>query len=126
PKRGAEVVAKLRAAGGAAPAAAPAAAQAASQAAKIFAALDQRLAANPGLAQELGASLVLVVKDSGARHTISAGGSEPAATLTLNDADLAALASGQATPQQLYQQGKLRIDGDVSVGHRLGFLKGLI
>ncbi|HEY0195646.1 MAG TPA: SDR family NAD(P)-dependent oxidoreductase, partial [Kofleriaceae bacterium] len=94
PKRGAEVVAKLRAAGGAAPAAAPAAAQAESQAAKIFAALDQRLAANPGLAKELGASLVLVVKDSGARHTISAGGSEPAATLTLNDADLAALASG--------------------------------
>ena len=25
-----------------------------------------------------------------------------------------------------YQKGKLRIDGDVSVGPRLGFLKGLI
>jgi len=45
---------------------------------------------------------------------------------TLCDADLAQLASGKTTPQKLYQQGKLRIDGDVSVGHRLGFLKGLI
>jgi hypothetical protein len=36
------------------------------------------------------------------------------------------LASGKATARELFQQGKLWIDGDVSVGHRLGFLKGLI
>jgi predicted lipid carrier protein YhbT len=45
---------------------------------------------------------------------------------TLCDGDLAALAAGKTTAKQLFQQGKLRIDGDISVGHRLGFLKGLI
>ena len=40
------------------------------------------------------------------------------------DADLPALAAGNV--KSLYQHGKLRIDGDVSVGQRLGFLKGVI
>jgi len=131
PKRGAEVVAKLRgsAPAAAAPAAAaPAAATAEPQAAKIFAALSKRLADNPGLAQELRATVTIVVKDPDASHTL-AHGADPGkvdATLTISDADLAALASGQANAQKLYQQGKLRIDGDASVGQRLGFLKGLI
>ena len=46
-------------------------------------------------------------------------------TLTLADDDLVALANGSATAQKLFQQGKLRIDGDVRIAHRLGFLKGL-
>jgi 3-hydroxyacyl-CoA dehydrogenase/3a,7a,12a-trihydroxy-5b-cholest-24-enoyl-CoA hydratase len=131
PKRGAEVVAKLRGSAPAASAApAPTAAAPASdpQAAKIFAALTKRLADNPGLGQELRATVKLVVKDPDAAHTLALG-ADPArvdATLTISDADLAALARGQATAQKLYQQGKLRIDGDASVGQRLGFLKGLI
>jgi 3-hydroxyacyl-CoA dehydrogenase/3a,7a,12a-trihydroxy-5b-cholest-24-enoyl-CoA hydratase len=46
------------------------------------------------------------------------------ATLTIADSDLPALASGNV--KSLYQHGKLKVDGDVTVAHRLGFLKGLI
>ena len=137
PKRGAEVVAKLR--GAAAPAAAtPAPAAAAArpadpQAPKIFAALARRLADNPGLKQEVRATVQFDVKDPDASQTLDLGGGlgggDPKkvdAVCTLRDADLAALAAGKTTAKQLFQQGKLRIDGDLSVGHRLGFLKGLI
>jgi 3-hydroxyacyl-CoA dehydrogenase/3a,7a,12a-trihydroxy-5b-cholest-24-enoyl-CoA hydratase len=95
----------------------------------VFAALARRLADNPGLAHEVRATLAFHIKDPDASHTLALGGSAPSkpdAVLTISDADLAALAAGKATPRQLYQHGKLRIDGDVSVGHRLGFLKGLI
>ena len=40
--------------------------------------------------------------------------------------DLVALVTGKATAKALYQHGQLRVDGDVSVAHRLGVLKGLI
>jgi 3-hydroxyacyl-CoA dehydrogenase/3a,7a,12a-trihydroxy-5b-cholest-24-enoyl-CoA hydratase len=136
-RRAAEVVGKLR--GGAAPAAAagparPAAAPAPApaddpQAPRIFAALTKRLADNPGLKQEVRATVKLDVKDAGLSQTLALGGADPAkldAVCTLNDADLASLATGKATAKQLFQQGKLKIDGDISVGHRLGFLKGLI
>jgi 3-hydroxyacyl-CoA dehydrogenase/3a,7a,12a-trihydroxy-5b-cholest-24-enoyl-CoA hydratase len=134
PRRAAEVVGKLRgraggASAGAAAATKPAPAAAADpQAAKIFAALDKRLADNPALKQELHATVKFEVKDAGVSQIVTCG-SDPAkidAVCTLSDTDLASLATGKTTPQQLYQQGKLRIDGDVSVGHRLGFLKGLI
>jgi 3-hydroxyacyl-CoA dehydrogenase/3a,7a,12a-trihydroxy-5b-cholest-24-enoyl-CoA hydratase len=135
PKRAAEVVAKLR--GGAAPAAAaPAAAPAKApeaardpQAPKIFAALARRLAETPGLKQEVRATVKFDVRDPDTSQTLELGGADPKkvdAVCTLGDADLAALASGKATARQLFQQGKLKIDGDLSVGHRLGFLKGLI
>ena len=132
PRRAAEVVAKLRGSGGSA-APAPAAARPAAPAAeptapRIFAALARRLADNPGLKQEVRATVKFNVKDPDASQTLELGG-DPAkidATCTIGDSDLAALASGKASARQLYQQGKLRIDGDVSVGHRLGFLKGLL
>ena len=88
----------------------------------------KRLADNPGLKQEVRATVRFDVKDPDASQTLELGGSDPRkvdAVCTLGDADLAALASGKATVRQLFQQCKLRIDGDVSVGHRLGFLKGL-
>ena len=69
------------------------------------------------------------VKDAAVSQTLALGGADPAkpdAVCTLDDADLASLATGKASARQLFQRGKLRIDGDVSVGHRLGFLKGLI
>jgi 3-hydroxyacyl-CoA dehydrogenase/3a,7a,12a-trihydroxy-5b-cholest-24-enoyl-CoA hydratase len=133
PKRAAEIVAKRRGGGapaGAAPAAAPSAARpAAPQAPKIFAALAKRLTDNPGLKQEVRATVKFDVKDPDASQTVELGGADPKkvdAVCTLCDADLAALATGKASARQLYQQGKLKIDGDISVGHRLGFLKGLI
>ena len=51
---------------------------------------------------------------------------KPSTTITISDADFAALASGKTTARDLFQHGKLRVDGDVAVAHRLGFLKGLI
>ncbi|HEV7555868.1 MAG TPA: SCP2 sterol-binding domain-containing protein, partial [Kofleriaceae bacterium] len=130
PARAIEVVAKLR--GGAAPAAsapaaaaAPKAASADPQAPKIFAALTKRLAENAGLAQEVRATVTFAIKDPDATQTFKLGG-DNAATLTISDADFAALASGKANAKSLYQHGKLRVDGDVSVAHRLGLLKGLI
>jgi 3-hydroxyacyl-CoA dehydrogenase/3a,7a,12a-trihydroxy-5b-cholest-24-enoyl-CoA hydratase len=135
PKRATEVVAKLRGASGGAstgaaaarPAAAPAPA-ADPSAPKIFAALARRLADNPGLKQEVRATVQFNVKDPDRSETLALGGADPGkpdAVCTITDADLAALASGKATARQLFQQGKLRIDGDVTVGQRLGFLKGL-
>jgi 3-hydroxyacyl-CoA dehydrogenase/3a,7a,12a-trihydroxy-5b-cholest-24-enoyl-CoA hydratase len=40
--------------------------------------------------------------------------------------DLLALARGEASPAQLFQFGKLRVDGDLKIAHRLGFLHKLI
>ena len=33
---------------------------------------------------------------------------------------------GQATPEDLYMHGKLRVDGDVRTAHKLGFLQNLL
>ncbi|MBK7536118.1 MAG: SCP2 sterol-binding domain-containing protein [Myxococcales bacterium] len=147
PARGAAVVAKLR---GAAPAAsagsaaqtspgeapAAAAAAAAPRAAAVFAALAKRVAAQPNLAQELGAAVQFVITAPAAEWMVDLHGAvpriepgrlpAPATTITLADAELAALASGAVTAQQLYQRGTLRVDGDVSSAHRLGLLKGLL
>ncbi len=126
PTRAMDVVAKLR--GGAAPApaaaAAPAAATAQPEAPAIFAALTKRLAENPNLKHEARATVKFVIKDPEATQSFELGGSD-VTTITMTDADFATLASGKATPQSLFQHGKLRVDGDISVAHRLGFLKGL-
>jgi len=129
PSKAVEVIAKRR---GAAPAtaAATAAAPAPSadaQAPKIFAALAKRLADNPGLAQEVRATVKFVVE--GNAQTFALGGADagkPDATLSITDADFAALASGKASAKSLYQHGQLKVDGDVSVAHRLGFLNKLV
>ncbi|MFX8770570.1 SCP2 sterol-binding domain-containing protein, partial [Acinetobacter baumannii] len=42
-----------------------------------------------------------------------------AAVFGLADADLIALASGQAQAKDLYQRGRLRVDGDVRLAHEL-------
>ncbi len=95
-------------------------APAAHHAAKFFAALDKRLADTPTLQQEVHAQLTFVVGDT--RKSYDLGGAP--ATLTIADADLPQLAAGNA--KSLYQHGKLRVDGDMAVVHRLGFLKALI
>jgi 3-hydroxyacyl-CoA dehydrogenase/3a,7a,12a-trihydroxy-5b-cholest-24-enoyl-CoA hydratase len=100
----------------------------------VFAALTKRLAASPELGAEIGAKLAFVITAPDAAWLVDASGKTPTvtqgrgaadATITLADADLAALAGG-ASARDLYQHGKLRVDGDVSVAHRLGVLKGLI
>jgi len=130
PSKAIDAVMKRRgsAAPSAAPAAAPAAAPKASRPAlapAFFAAMDKRLADNKNLAGEIRATLHFKVTDPAAEFTLyAAGGITTSATLTIADADLAGLAAGNA--RSLYQHGKLRVDGDVSVAHRLGFLKGLV
>jgi (3R)-3-hydroxyacyl-CoA dehydrogenase / 3a,7a,12a-trihydroxy-5b-cholest-24-enoyl-CoA hydratase / enoyl-CoA hydratase 2 len=104
---------------------------------RVIAALRQRLQEQPGLAGEVSAVVALVVKDPDAAFTLdlSAGAgcvadgaptSSAKATLTIADADLLQLASGQAELRRLYQHGQLRVDGDVGVVHRLTFLQRLL
>ena len=47
------------------------------------------------------------------------------ATITLADEDLGELATTGAA-KELYMNGKLRLDGDAKVAHRLTFFKALI
>ena len=132
PSKAVEVIAKRKGAAAGAPAAsaapaAQAAPAAAAQAPGIFAALTKRLADNPGLQNEVRATVKFVV--DGAEQTFAIGGNDAKkvdATLTISDADLVALVTGKATAKNLYQHGQLKVDGDVSVAHRLGFLNKLI
>ena len=89
------------------------------QAPGIFAAITERIGQNPGLLAELGATVHIIV-DGGAPFAIGDG--EPTTTLTLTDDDFGAWAAGDATPQDLFQRGKLRIDGAFAPVHRLGFI----
>jgi (3R)-3-hydroxyacyl-CoA dehydrogenase / 3a,7a,12a-trihydroxy-5b-cholest-24-enoyl-CoA hydratase / enoyl-CoA hydratase 2 len=130
PSKAIEAVMKRKGVGGAAPAAAapaaaPAKAAGPAHAQAFFAAMDKRLNDNKNLASEIRATIHFKVTDPAAEHTLhAAGGITTTATLTIKDADLPALAAGNA--KSLYQHGQLRVDGDVSVAHRLGFLKGVI
>jgi (3R)-3-hydroxyacyl-CoA dehydrogenase / 3a,7a,12a-trihydroxy-5b-cholest-24-enoyl-CoA hydratase / enoyl-CoA hydratase 2 len=51
---------------------------------------------------------------------------EAAAIFTVADEDLAALAAGKAEVRDLFQRGKLRVDGEVRLARELGVLSGLI
>jgi 3-hydroxyacyl-CoA dehydrogenase/3a,7a,12a-trihydroxy-5b-cholest-24-enoyl-CoA hydratase len=46
------------------------------------------------------------------------------ATLKLSDEVLDLLAKGE-NPRDLFQHGRIRVDGDVRVAHKLAFLKSL-
>ncbi len=130
PSKAIEVIAKKKGIGGGAPAAAASAPAAAApkasadpNAPKFFAALEKRLAENKALGQEVRAKVTFNVTDPATTKTFELGaGSE--AVLTIADADLPNLSAGNI--RSLYQHGKVRVDGDVSVAHRLGFLKGLL
>lgn len=118
----------------AAPAAAAPAASAEPQAPAIFAALGKRLDANPALAAEVGSIIQVHVAEPASSWLVelvgaprvSAGESAAAAlTVSLRDADLVTLAKGEASLQQLYQRGRVRLDGDVGVARRFTLLSGL-
>ncbi len=117
-------------------AAAPAASSsAAAKSPAIFKALTERIAKSPSLVAEVGAIIqfkvkapegawVVNLKDSKGSVT---EGLDPKATttLTISDEDLTELATTGAA-KDLYMAGKLRVDGDAKVGHRLTFFKALI
>ena len=72
---------------------------------------------------ELG-NLVLVIDLTGA-GTVSTGKSAADVTLTLSGDDLLALAKGESL-RDLYQHGRVRIDGDTRIAHKLSIFKGLV
>ncbi|HZH16602.1 MAG TPA: SDR family NAD(P)-dependent oxidoreductase [Archangium sp.] len=101
----------------------------------IFKALGERLAQKPELARELGAVIQFhitepkgswVVEGTGTPGVREGTAGKADLTLRLLDEDLAALVQDPQAVQRLYQHGKLRVDGDVRVASRLGFLKQLI
>ena len=68
-----------------------------------------------------------VVDLSGAAPRVEQGGSDQAAAVFgIADEDLAALAGGKAEVRDLYQRGKLRVDGDVRLAHGLSVFSKLI
>ena len=131
-------VAEMKAASGdAAPVAAkPAAAKKAAQAPAILAALGKRIADNAALVGDVQAVIELRVAapDSGwtidlknGKGSVNEGlAGEPTATLTISDEDLAALCAGDGLAQKFFQNGKLRVDGDMRVAQRLGFFNKLV
>jgi 3-hydroxyacyl-CoA dehydrogenase/3a,7a,12a-trihydroxy-5b-cholest-24-enoyl-CoA hydratase len=141
PARAIEVVKKARGAGGGTPAAAPAAASTgtgtgttkSAQAPAVMKALGERLA-KTGLAKEVGAVVQLLVTSPDAAYlldlktgagSVTEGKGAADVTLKLADEDLAALAQGE-TVRDLFQRGRVRIDGDMKVAPKLNFWKGLV
>jgi 3-hydroxyacyl-CoA dehydrogenase/3a,7a,12a-trihydroxy-5b-cholest-24-enoyl-CoA hydratase len=102
----------------------------------IFEALKKRIESDRGLANEVRAVIEFRVKDPESTWTVSlesgrgeirAGGSKDStAAITIADADLHAWASGSASAQGLFQRGQLRIDGDMRIAQRLGFMNKLV
>jgi 3-hydroxyacyl-CoA dehydrogenase/3a,7a,12a-trihydroxy-5b-cholest-24-enoyl-CoA hydratase len=92
------------------------------------------LAKKPGLAKELGAIVQFDVKSPDKSWVVDltgAGavreGSDAKATtvLRISDGDLSAICLDPGAARDLYQHGRLRVDGDVRIAHKLGFLKDL-
>jgi NAD(P)-dependent dehydrogenase (short-subunit alcohol dehydrogenase family)/acyl dehydratase/putative sterol carrier protein len=102
----------------------------------IFQALQERLAKSPELASEVGGLLQFTLTEPEGAWVVDlrtapgkvTQGTQPGATITLKlaDEDLLALVKSPEAARELYLRGKLRIDGDVRVAQRLGFLKNLV
>ncbi len=102
----------------------------------LFLALQERLAKSPELASEVGGLLQFTLTEPEGAWVVDlrtapgkvTQGTQPGATATLKlaDEDLLALAKSPEAARELYMKGKLRIDGDVRVAQRLGFLKNLV
>lgn len=132
PKAAEDVIAKSRAAG--APAAATATAAPTKAAApEIMKALAARLAKETGIAAEVGAVLGFKITDPASTFTVDLTGSgsvkegeakDAKAVFTLSDEALSELVKS-GNVRDLFQHGKLRVDGEVRLAHKLGFLKGL-
>jgi 3-hydroxyacyl-CoA dehydrogenase/3a,7a,12a-trihydroxy-5b-cholest-24-enoyl-CoA hydratase len=137
PARGLEVVKKLRGSAAAPVAAAPAVSASAPKSAKapaIVKALGERIAKTPGLAKEVGAVVQVLVTAPDASFlvdlkegagSVKEGRGVADVTLKLSDDDLEALAKGESV-RDLFQRGRVRIDGDMRVAPKLNFFKGLV
>jgi 3-hydroxyacyl-CoA dehydrogenase/3a,7a,12a-trihydroxy-5b-cholest-24-enoyl-CoA hydratase len=120
---------------GAEPSAPAAASSPAASAAKqprspaIFQALKERLAKTPA---ELTGAVQFEIRSPERTFTVEAKGvlegatKTPQAVVRIEEDDLVALVKGQATAADLYMHGKMRVDGDVRVAHKLGFLQNLL
>jgi 3-hydroxyacyl-CoA dehydrogenase/3a,7a,12a-trihydroxy-5b-cholest-24-enoyl-CoA hydratase len=101
----------------------------------IFAALKARLEKD-GKIEGLEQAVQFHVRDPESVWTVDFGASPPAMSagengkattrISIDDADLSALVQGKAHLRELFQQGKLRVDGDMAPVHKLGFLSGLL
>jgi 3-hydroxyacyl-CoA dehydrogenase/3a,7a,12a-trihydroxy-5b-cholest-24-enoyl-CoA hydratase len=138
PAQAQQAILKKRGAGDAAPAPQPetsVAPKVEARAPSLVKALGERLQKSPTLAKEIGAVLQLDVTNPEGHWAIDLTGngairegSDPKATtrLRLDDADLVALSRDPSQVRDLFQRGKLRVDGDVGPAHKLGFLKDLV
>jgi 3-hydroxyacyl-CoA dehydrogenase/3a,7a,12a-trihydroxy-5b-cholest-24-enoyl-CoA hydratase len=139
PKLALEAIKRKR---GEAPAAAPAEAREApavpetapASAPAFFRALAERLAKNPAIAREVGAVVQFDVMSPDASWVVDLAGpgsvregkdASAAAVFRIQDRDLALLSRDPSSVRDLYQRGKLRVDGDVRLAQKLGFLKDL-
>jgi 3-hydroxyacyl-CoA dehydrogenase/3a,7a,12a-trihydroxy-5b-cholest-24-enoyl-CoA hydratase len=103
----------------------------------LFKALADRLAKTPSLAREVGAVLQFDVTSPDASWVVDLTGASAVgavregkdakanAVFRIADADLALLARDPSLSRDYYQRGKLRVDGDVRLAPKLGFLKDL-
>jgi 3-hydroxyacyl-CoA dehydrogenase/3a,7a,12a-trihydroxy-5b-cholest-24-enoyl-CoA hydratase len=57
---------------------------------------------------------------------VAAKAANAAVVFGIDDADLVALVRSKATPRDLYQHGKLRVNGDVALAKHLDFLRDLV
>ena len=133
PKAAEEAVKKARAAGTPKAATSSGSKGREAKAQAIFAALGDRIAKTPGLVAEVAAVLKFKVTQPDAVWTVdlkngaggvTSGDAQADATLTLTDEDLEAIARGE-DPKGLYQHGKIRVDGNVQLAKKIGFLKQL-
>jgi alkyl sulfatase BDS1-like metallo-beta-lactamase superfamily hydrolase len=104
---------------------------------EIFAALAKRLDTDQKAINGLAGNVVqFKLREPEASWVIDLSGKAPkveqgdsgkaAAVFGIADADLTALAKGEAQIQDLYQRGKLRVDGDVRLARELGIFNKLI
>jgi len=102
---------------------------------EILASLASVLKEHPELGAEVGALVELRETNSGEAWTLDlraepvgeriqkGPASEPDSVFSIAIADLQDLVGGKVHARELFQQGKLRVDGDVGVAKRLGSLK---
>jgi 3-hydroxyacyl-CoA dehydrogenase/3a,7a,12a-trihydroxy-5b-cholest-24-enoyl-CoA hydratase len=100
---------------------------------ELFEKLKTQLGANPGLVAEVSAVMQWQVGDSswvvdmknGSGKVESGSAKDADVVFTISADDLGSLVKGDDTVRNMYQHGQLRVDGDVLVAQRLGFLKSL-
>ena len=97
--------------------------------------LQTKIQASSGWVKEVGAVIQMDFTEPESRWVIDLkngsgmareGTYEKAQTrLLISERDFASLIKGETPVRVLYQTGKLRVDGDVTVAQRLEFLKSL-